>query len=238
MQPHDPVARFRGVISGADVPAGLLASPPDEVAQRVAVYRNNVAHSLAQALARRYPVVQRLVGAEFFAAMAAPFCAAHPPRSPVLQEWGGAFPGFLAGFAPVAGLPYLPDVARIEWARGLAYHAADATPLAPEHLTADRPLALHPSLRLLRLSHPAISIWQANQPGGTGLCRTTGPEIALIWRSADFQVPVLALTPQGAALIEALLRGLPLTEAAAGCDPVPVLALLLRNTLVCKGIPE
>ena len=38
--------------------------------------------SLALALAQRFPVVARLVGPDFFAAMAAPCVAAHPPACP------------------------------------------------------------------------------------------------------------------------------------------------------------
>ena len=37
---------------------------------RMWIYRNNVASALAGALAVRYPVVEQLVGAEFFAARA------------------------------------------------------------------------------------------------------------------------------------------------------------------------
>ena len=99
------------------------------ITARFAIYRNNVMHSLSQALAQRFPVVQRLVGAEFFAAMAAEFIRAHPPASPVLLLWGGDFAGFLSHFPPVRALPYLPDVARIEHARGQSYHAADIRPL-------------------------------------------------------------------------------------------------------------
>ena len=249
MPPRDPVARFHAALAGGAVPPGLLASPADEVQARLSVYRNTVARSLALALAQRFPVVERLVGPAFFAAMAVPFRAAHPPRSPVLQEWGGDFPGFLAGFPPVAGLPYLPDVARIEWARGLAYHAADAGPLAAdqlaEALAGGGPLRLHPSLLVLRLDQPAVSIWQANQPGRDGACRAAGPEIALIWRRPDHQVPVARIAPGEAALIDALLRGVPLEDALAAVpddgagDPTALLALLIRDALICDPfIPD
>lgn len=104
------------------------ASPPPTRPRPRAAYRNNVAVSLGQALGRRFPVIQRLVGDEFFAALARAYLAADPPRSPVLMEWGAGFADFLAGFRPLAGWPFMADVARIEWARGLAFHAADAPP--------------------------------------------------------------------------------------------------------------
>lgn len=227
-------AAFRHGLSAGDVPAFVTATDPAEAAIRFAVYRNNVAHSLREALGRRFSVVRRLVGDEFFGAMAAEFIAAHPPQSPVLQEWGWEFAGFLTEFPPVARLPYLPDVARIEWARGRAYHAADADPLDPSALVEDAPIRLHPSLRLLRLDQPAVSIWAANQPGRDGRVRGSGAETALIWRRPDFDVPVQALKPLDAAFITALMDGATLARASTLTDPVPMLTLLLRDGLICK----
>ena len=235
MQPQNEFTTgFRGALAGQGVPQGVTARLPAEAAIRFAVYRNNVAHSLKQALGRRFPVVERLVGAEFFAAMAAEFIVAHPPRSPVLAEWGGDFAGWLAAFPPVAGLRYLPDVARIEWARGRAYHAADAMPAAPQDLSPDATLRLHPSLQLLRLTHPAVSIWAANQPGRDGRCAARGPEIALIFRRPDFEVPVQPMTEADAAMLDALMAGRTLAEAVGTHDPSRLLALLLTHSLICK----
>lgn len=234
-QPSDITPAFRAALApGRPVPGFVTARDPAEAALRFAVYRNNVAHSLREALGRRFPVIRRLVGPAFFSAMAAEFIDAHPPRSPVLQEWGAGFAAFLTRFAPVATLPSLPDVARIEWARGLAYHAADAAPLPPEDLDAEAPLRLHPSLQLLSLHHPAVSIWQANQPGRDGRLSATGAQHALIWRRLDFEVEVAALAPLEAGFVAALMAGRPLAAAALVTDPVPILSLLLRDGLICQ----
>jgi hypothetical protein len=96
--------------------------------RRFNVYRNNVAASLTDALATGFPVIAKLLGEEFFRAMAGVFLRAHPPGDPRLQLWGGKFPGFLARFEPVAHLPYLPDMARLELGLRQSYHAADAAP--------------------------------------------------------------------------------------------------------------
>ncbi len=187
-------AGFKAGIRSGATPEGVTALLPDEAAARFSVYRNNVMHSLTEALARRFPVIQRLLGAEFFRAMAKEFVREHPPQSPVLILWGGAFPGFVERFPPVAQLPYLADVARLELARGRAYHAADATPLPPAEFAARAEgggtLRLHPSVEVLRLVHAAVTIWTANQPGADPHVSASGPEIALVWRRADFSVPV------------------------------------------------
>ena len=83
-------------------------------ARRFSVYRNTVAHSMSKALARRFPTVLRLVGTAFFKATARIFVADHPPRSAILHEYGTELPDFWASFPPVAKVPYLADIARLE----------------------------------------------------------------------------------------------------------------------------
>lgn len=239
------ISDFRGALGTDNLPEGVtaitregFAADPDALRARFAVYRNNVHHSLTQALARRFPVIERLVGAEFFAAMARTFIRDHGPRSPVLLLWGAEFAAFLRGFPPVAGLPYLPDVARLEYARGLAYHAADIQPLDGAALAAAGDpaglrLRLSPSLFVLDCDHPAVSIWRANQPGGEAVPHGSGRQRALIFRDRDFQVPVQSLTECEAAFLRALLDGEPLETAAEYvADPTPLLTLLLSQGLI------
>lgn len=213
-------------------PPGLCAPDLD---RRFAVYRNTVQTGLIRALATRFPVIEQLVGADFFAAMARVFVCHAPPADPVLLRWGGAFPGFLDGFAPVAHLPFLGDVARIEWARGEAYHAADATPVAPDALRAHDPgrlrLSLHPSVRLVASPHPALQIWQGHQPGARPGPLAPGPDHALIARALDFAVQVTAIDAGDHAVLSAVLRGQSLGQAATLADPTHALTLLL-----CQGL--
>jgi hypothetical protein len=230
-------AGFAAALFGRAPPPGLAAPDPAELARRFAVYRNNVQHGLGRALAARFPVVERLVGVPFFAAMASEFLRAHPPRQPVIHEWGGDFPAFLAAFPPVAGLPYLADVAVLEVLRGEAYHAADAAPVDPARLLAGDPdglvVALHPSLRLFASDFPAVTIWQANQPAShSARVAASGPERALIARDRGLDVVVERIDAPAHRLVDALAGGTPLGRAAAGDDPAPALALLIRHGLI------
>lgn len=236
------VAAFGGGIMDGTLPAGATAPDPKEAARRFAVYRNNVAHGLTKALASRFPVVQRLVGEDFFHATARIFAVAHPPTSPVLLAWGAELPRFLMGFPPVQGLRYLPDVARVELARGIAFHAADHAPLPRASLAraAQDPsrarLRLHPSVQMVASGWSVVSIWRANQPGSeAGRLRADRPETALILRDRSFEVPVQTIGPGDAAILQAMLRGdalLPCAAAGAraepGHDPGPLLARLAQ----------
>jgi hypothetical protein len=118
---------------------------------------------LIEGLRDAYPVVCRIVGDEFFRAMAGVFARTHPPRSPVMLEYGGGFAEFIATYPPASGLPYLPDVARLERAWVESYHAPDAQPLASLPSADGVKARLHPAARLVRSPFPILAIWQANQ---------------------------------------------------------------------------
>jgi hypothetical protein len=236
--PPDAHATTEGTFAAAlwhdGPPPGLVGTDTD---RRFAVYRNNVQHGLSQALSARFPVVERLVGADFFAALARAFLRAAPPTDPVLLRWGDAFPGFLATFPPVAHLPYLPDIARLEWLRGRAYHAADADPIDPARLAAADPaalcLTLHPSVAILSSPWAVLSIWAANQPGQSPAhIDATRPEQALIARTPAFDIITAPLDPASARILAALAAGQPLGRSAATDDPTPALTLLLRHGLI------
>lgn len=236
---------IRAALAGRAVPAGVTAV--GDLARRFAVYRNNVVHSLVEALGQRFPAVRRIVCAPFFEAAARDFVRARPPETPVLLDYGGAFPDFLAAFGPAAGLPYLPDVARLEWLRGRAYHAADAASMTPAEVRqaaaaagGDFGLRLHPALFVYSSGHPAVSIWEANQGAGRPRKIAPTPEAALVFRQAD-TVPVLPVPPRIAALVVALAHGAPLEllaqEAGRGAA-AEALSVLVQNGLVVAVVPQ
>lgn len=220
--------------AGRAMPPGLVG--PDRIPspRRFAVYRNNVVAGLIETLKDNYPAVCRIVGEDFFGAMAVPFVTAHPPRSPIMLGYGEDFAEFIERFAPAGSLPYLGDVARIERAWIEAYHAADAAPLAASDFLAieqaklgDVCLALHPSLRVTQSCFPALTIWRMNIAGGEPqpVDLDAGGEDCLIVRP-DAEVKV-HLLPEGAAqFIAALAEGRPVVAAAiAALEITPHFAL-------------
>lgn len=135
------------------------------------IYRNNVYAGLTDALEAVYPVVARLVGSDCFRGCGYNYVSYAPPEGGNLHDFGAKFADFLASFAPVRALAYLPDVARLEWARHRAFHAAGAGTFALEALAtvaaddyAVLRFNLHPSAQLLASNYPLLRIWQINQP--------------------------------------------------------------------------
>lgn len=93
---------------------------------RLAIYRRSVEAARVEALAATYPITRALIGEACFQQVASHHARAFPSGSGDLNDYGGEFAGFLAGQALLAGLPYLPDVARLEWAMLEVARAPDA----------------------------------------------------------------------------------------------------------------
>jgi hypothetical protein len=240
----DLQARFshKLIQRGGAAPGRLIRS------KRFRVYRNNVFASLVNALRARYPVIERLVGEDFFEAAAIHFIEAHPPRSPILIHYGEGFSDFLERFEPARALPYLAGVARLEWLRHRAYHAADRNALRPSDLArapSDRAFTLkfefHPSAALAVSPYPIVSIWETNARDAE--TRFIGPglagEAALVVRP-DIEVHVVRLDEAEHAFAAALAQGATLGEGAAkgaefdGFSLAPALAKLIAAGAFCS----
>jgi Putative DNA-binding domain len=155
------------------VPEGLHGPEARKADKRYAVYRNNVTVSLIAALEANFPAIKRLVGAEFFAAMARAYVQENPPKSRLMAEYGASFPDFLQSFEHLAKYPYMADVARLERLWLDSYHEADAAPLQGAELAAIAPdalfetrFAVHPAARLFASPFAAVSIMAANRSEG------------------------------------------------------------------------
>ncbi len=209
--------RFAAALRDPQARPPVASSP-----RRFGVHRNNVAAGIFAVVAARFPAVRRIVGDDFFLAMASSYIEQSPPRSPILMRYGETFATFVAGFEPAADVPYLADVARLEWLQHEAYHAADATPIAAQELAsvaldriAELKFRLHPTLRLFASELPALSIWRTNAKPGEVLPAkfATEPEYALILRPS-LEVDTHRIDAAMYAFVAALHEGQALVTAA------------------------
>jgi hypothetical protein len=220
----------------------------EDVAARpgLAAYRRNVLANLHGALASTYPVVRRLVGDAFFREAAKRFARAHPSTSGDLNLYGSRFAAFLAAYPFARELPYLPDVARLEWACHESFHAAeapclDAAALAgvPPQLQGEIRFRIHPAVRLVASPHPVVSIWEANQPERDGTPEAEGAEHVIVRREGLTVRLDRASQPEWR-LVEALSRGDTLEAALDAAAPdgaadflAPLLARLAADNVIC-----
>lgn len=208
------------ILSGdAPIPATIQLASGPATTSRFGVYRNNVHFGLINALGARYPITRKLLWLDTFEGAARLFIARHPPRSPVLSDYGASFPQFLRSIGTGPSAELVAGIAELESARVRAYHAADAAPLPatalaampPDTLAATR-VTLHPSLSLVRSRFPIVSLWEAAQRD-----RDAGhwkSEAALIVRP-HLDVQVWRLPPGGYEFLSGLVEGNSIGEAAA-----------------------
>ncbi|HEY2395508.1 MAG TPA: DNA-binding domain-containing protein [Rudaea sp.] len=138
---------------------------------RLALYRGNVRAAWAKALANAYPVVRTLVGEEFFSALAHSYGREHPSISGDLNRFGAQFGVFVRDFPQTQALPYLRDVAELEWCVHRAHYAVDGAGIRHERITSMAPgellashVALHPACAWTASAFPIVSLWLAHQP--------------------------------------------------------------------------
>ncbi|HUP28725.1 MAG TPA: DNA-binding domain-containing protein [Usitatibacter sp.] len=219
-----------------DFLAGVEGDGP--CAPGLEVYRRGVLENRIGALGAAYPVVRRLVGESFFREAAARYARAHPSISGDLNEFGDRMAAFLAAYPHAAALPYLADVARLEWAVHESLRAEDGVPVDfaglagrdPDHYAALR-FALAPSVRCIASLHAIHALWCANQPGRDGTACHDVPERVLVWRRAG-AVEMRVLDAGEWEFLDAVARG----ETLGAChehfgDDLRFAGMLARHAL-------
>ena len=194
---------------------------------RFALYRGNLTTTWDKVLASAYPVIRQLVGDEFFTALARAYGKAHPSQNPDLNHFGATFPEFLRDFEHAADLPYLPDMARLEWLLHRAHYAPHAPSVTADDLARLSPeafenarFALHRAASLFSSTLAVVALWQAHAPGGVFPEQMDAPSLAVVVR-ALFKPELASIGAGGYAALAALDRGATMGEAldaAFECD--------------------
>lgn len=214
---------------------GARSSDTDRERQlRLAVYRNNYRQSLIEALESTYPVILRLIGSELFRAIASEYVDDRPPANASLLYYGDAFPDHLEQHSSCQQLPYLADVARIEWHYIQCFHGPDSDVITmhdllaiDEDLLAQVQFVMHPSCRLLDSAFPSLDIWQANlETEVPELCLDElNPSNILLYRDDNLQVVPVHLSVEAYLFLLGLFRGLTIEstwqQLQASQNPTP-----------------
>lgn len=217
--------------------------------ERFARYRGNLHATWHKTLASTFPVVQALVGEDFFAGLSHEFGHAYPSVSGDLAQFGSRFATFLSEFPHVAQLPYLPDMARLEWAIHCAYYAEDADGLTAPQISVLSPrdlqrtcFRLHPSCSLLQSNWAIVEIWQAHQKRDDAPFPKDWevPCTSLVCRPT-WNLRVVAISNGAHALLSALKNQQPFAaalDAALACEPNFDLAPTLQRCVeLCLLLP-
>jgi hypothetical protein len=208
---------------------GYGAGQPADRAAGLRAYRANAQAIAERALCAAYPVLTQLVGEETMAALARDLWREHPPTRGDLAWFGAELPGQLTATLELAEVPYLADVARLEWAVHRAHTAADPPDGAPDLQALASGDAEALGVRFvdgsacITSAWPVLTIWRVHQapagnepdlgPAREALAAGQG-EVAWIGRRGH-RVDVVALTPAECAFNQELLAGRALGPALA-----------------------
>lgn len=209
--------------------------------ERLSVYRNNFALGHYEALAAVYPVIKRLVGDAFFGVLADAYRQHDPRTSANVHAYGVVLTGFLKDFLPAKALPYLSDIARLEWAYHEVFHvginAEASLVLNAAEMNDDGVLIPHPALRWVESQYPILEIWQQNRRDQDELEEVdlgSGGDRLLIYRT-DIDVEIVRLGVFEYALVTALAGGVPVGDVFAAyadrTDMATIMAFCLSRRI-------
>ena len=214
---------------------------PQASAFRVNVYAEMYFWRLLDVLRDDYPKILGITGDEAFRELVRAYLAAHPSENPSIRHVGRHFSKFLAGRAPAA-LPYLADLAGLEWARSEAFDRPDASALQVDDLARLSPedwpqvtIEAVPSHRLLRLSYPVHEVWMALEKKAEIPAIGPRPTAILVWRE-EFTVYHRAIAERDARAFELLAQGRTFGEIcevlAEGMDDIALAGEKAMTTLL------
>jgi len=246
--------QFLDQILQPDLPVNDAGNPlqgiiDERYIARLEIYQNNVTTSTTHYLRDVFPVLEKLVGWAFFEALCQRFLTQHPPEQGDIHLYGQGMADFVDQFEPLADLPYLGDVTRLEWHHHRAYYALQHPPLdlsvGQSQLLACSP-ALNDSVTVFRSAYPVDSIWQ--QAGDNveefSVDVNSGPvnilvfrfqQQVIVWNLNEAAVQFLTLIKSGKSLGEAIEQ----TMTINGSEQLPeFLSQCLQQAILCQGQPN
>lgn len=218
-----------------------FADTPARARRRFAAYQRNVRGNWRMALRASYPVLATLIGEARFAALSDEYLTLRPSRDADLNRYGAELADFLGEHPLREALPYLPDLAHLEWMLQEIYGAQfDGAPdlsalsaLPAEH-QGDLVVRLATSTaRAIRSAWPISEIWQAHQHDD--LARRDG-ELAEISLTPSEHLVMVSRLPAGGFFVTRLSAG----EAAfrAACEAALTLEEGLQAALAAEPALE
>ncbi len=216
----EPVAKALAArdAGGAPLTSWIRAASEEAAIARLDVYAGMYFFRLLGVLRDDYPDLVKLLGDDHFHNLVTDYLVACPSENPSIRHVGARLADFLAGHDLGQRFFGAADLARLEWARGLAFDAADAPELAADALSAVPAerwgrlrLQLSPSFRIIELDSPAHILWQALERGEERPVLTAEPTEVLVWRRG-FKVYHRPAAGEETALLRRVQAGAPFGE--------------------------
>lgn len=138
--------------------------------EQLFIYQQSIHDGLINALQQIYPVCVKLVGDRYFYSMAKKYVLSTPSRSADLSHYGKSFSTYIKQHPVLTSVPYLSDIAKLEWAYHQIFHAKNETELNIESIYKYSAEQLTKCIFSLPISHhfitshfPVDRIWEMHQ---------------------------------------------------------------------------
>jgi hypothetical protein len=202
--------------SSAPLLQQIMADHRLSASQRLDIYRHSRQAVLTNALTHAYPVCLTLVGENCFKGLAARYVIQQSESPVSIQAYGAGFADFIDHFSSADSVPYLADVARLEWAMSRASTEADAPvmdfiELAQVGQAQQKNLCfqLPGNATLLASDYPVDYIWELHQTdlmANPAVNLPQGEVKLIIWRKQS-EVLCERLTPEQWFVLHAAQEG-------------------------------
>ncbi|HEY2664888.1 MAG TPA: DNA-binding domain-containing protein [Candidatus Binataceae bacterium] len=254
---RDIQAGFWGAIAGAsgidrDFAAAVAPGPRLDSGGGVAVYAQAYASRLRDVLRKDFPISAKLLGDDPFAELVRDYLLTFPSEHPSVRHLGRAMAEFIdrrRRESPESSRlpPYLPDLARLEWAMNDAFDAPDAASIgvdvlgriAPERWPELRFTAI-PALTLLECRWPVNELCSGAEASGVRPLLTH----IRIWRDRDYQVFQAPIDPREAEALKQMIAHAPFAMICEAYGDLPTqeaarqasatLARWLRSDIIAR----
>jgi hypothetical protein len=203
-----------------EVPAGV------DAALRLAVHTQGYPARVMESLREAFPATANILGEGSFAALVERYAEQIPAELRNLNCVGAVLPAFLSSDRLERDLPFLPDLARLEWAVLECFHSEVADPFDASCCTGwsddewmGARIGFQPGMALVRSAWPLRELRESRHldRSAIDIDLVDRPDRVLVYR-AGFEVVAESVDEHEAAAIEHLRAGQRLGEVTAALD--------------------
>ena len=208
-----------GVIASQVVSTETLSAE-----ERLSIYGNAYKTRLLEALASNFPFLHTCLGDDEFDVLGNAYIYQHPSCYRSIRWYGDRLPEFIKQGIQYQALPYLAEIAALDWMMTIVFDAKDASIVSLDQVALIAPEAwaemrfvFHPSVHQLKFKWNVIEFWQSTLNENTPILLDEYSSLVswLFWRH-DFNSQFISLSNEDACALNAAMNGASFSDICEG----------------------
>ena len=188
--------------------------------ERLSIYGNAYQSRLVEALASSFPFLHTCLGDDEFYALAATYISQQPSTYRSIRWYGDSFPEFTRQSELYKSLPYIDQIAELDWMMTLVFDSKDADVVTLEQVAlispdvwADMRFVFHPSVHRRQFGWNIVELWQSSlsEDGAVSIVEYPSPVSWLFWRH-DLTNHFTSIPEDEAFALDAAMKGLTFSD--------------------------